>query len=744
MGGGGQYEFIFRCSISGSKLGTGRILRASTFVGADHMLHHATMSALLKKDDYFLGYLSRGYVPFVSLDSHLKNRDETSMYTDVSEYHWLPLLEDSPEAALDVPLEDDHEYVPVIDIRLVEKSAAGNFITAVKDDKVECAKEKGVEEYFGVGLVGERKEAHHGTLWRSAYQYGASFLCNVGGAAMTRHSLNTTDTTKAWAYIPVFSYPSLEKFARCAPLKCRWVICAPGGAPLKDFVHPHRAIYLFPGDNNILLSEMKSRYSNCLVVSPPRAQSYTGGDQEITAANLGTMVLYDRFVKKTNPARMKPKAFKNTGNTASPTLGSSMALGTNSGEQTRKRKAVDKIKQFSTLELNQRAGKLLIMEQELDDTRTIALHEDASMLAYLKNGSTKLMLWIDHAHRYRMSRYLRDRYELVLKLQRGDLCVFEHVCQTEDTNAPPGSDESHFYSSLKQFCLDSVPCRQQFYAVCHVVASTLEDACFMLLQERLQGDAALSTRTFRLQVRPRGLADRAIEVLGKHVTLCPKDFTDVIFVSEGPQGCYFAGVVRKEYSYSTSPGGANSLAFFGQPKLSRAYYKLWEVGMRGICTFGGAVALDIGAAPGGWTEYLAECGCKLVIAIDPGLLNPSLMGKDNVVHLQCKAEEATARVEELAVKAGSGSGGGNIDLIVCDMNCDPRQAARVVTVLSSKLKSGGLLILTVKLVARGKLMCLQLLTECAEILQQAGFEKMKEVWLFANGRHERTLFARMS
>eukprot|EP00505_MAST-04D_sp_SCG-Rhode-Island_P006542 Stramenopile-MAST_4_protein_6542 len=71
------------------------------------------------------------------------------------------------------------------------------------------------------------------------------------------------------------------------------------------------------------------------------------------------MVLYDRFVKKTNPARMKPKAFKNTGNTASPTLGSSMALGTNSGEQTRKRKAVDKIKQFSTLELNQRAGKLL-------------------------------------------------------------------------------------------------------------------------------------------------------------------------------------------------------------------------------------------------------------------------------------------------------------------------------------------------------------------------------------------------
>ena len=30
--------------------------------------------------------------------------------------------------------------------------------------------------YFGIGMVGETRDAHHGTLLRSSYQYGASFI----------------------------------------------------------------------------------------------------------------------------------------------------------------------------------------------------------------------------------------------------------------------------------------------------------------------------------------------------------------------------------------------------------------------------------------------------------------------------------------------------------------------------------------------------------------------------------------
>ena len=104
--------------------------------------------------------------------------------------------------------------------------------------------------YFGIGMVGETRDAHHGTLLRSSYQYGASFICKIGGKH-TKHTMRDTDTTKAWCYIPVFSYPSVEKLTKCAPYSCPWVACvdAPGGTPLKDFKHPPRALYLFPGDD---------------------------------------------------------------------------------------------------------------------------------------------------------------------------------------------------------------------------------------------------------------------------------------------------------------------------------------------------------------------------------------------------------------------------------------------------------------------------------------------------------------
>ena len=135
--------------------------------------------------------------------------------------------------------------------------------------------------YFGIGMVGETRDAHHGTLLRSSYQYGTSFIARWSGKH-TKHTMRDTDTTKAWCYIPVFSYPSVEKLTKCAPYSCPWVACvdAPGGTPLKDFKHPS-LLYLFPGDDKGAIEE----YANKMQVSryaTPISALFRNGFDDVT------------------------------------------------------------------------------------------------------------------------------------------------------------------------------------------------------------------------------------------------------------------------------------------------------------------------------------------------------------------------------------------------------------------------------------------------------------------------------
>jgi 23S rRNA U2552 (ribose-2'-O)-methylase RlmE/FtsJ len=48
---------------------------------------------------------------------------------------------------------------------------------------------------------------------------------------------------------------------------------------------------------------------------------------------------------------------------------------------------------------------------------------------------------------------------------------------------------------------------------------------------------------------------------------------------------------------------------------------------------GATVAVDVGAAPGGWTKLLAAC-CDRVIAIDPGALHADVVALPAVTHVR--------------------------------------------------------------------------------------------------------------
>jgi len=118
-------------------------------------------------------------------------------------------------------------------------------------------------------------------------------------------------------------------------------------------------------------------------------------------------------------------------------------------------------------------------------------------------------------------------------------------------------------------------------------------------------------------------------------------------------------------------------------KISRAENKLKEALAKfNIKLDENGVALDIGAAPGGWTNILVDYGFD-VVAVDPGDLHSDLQNHPKVKHYKC-------RIENLIFD-------NYFDIIVNDMNVDPNITAEIMNSLSPMLKEGGIAIVTIKL-----------------------------------------------
>lgn len=96
----------------------------------------------------------------------------------------------------------------------------------------------------------------------------------------------------------------------------------------------------------------------------------------------------------------------------------------------------------------------------------------------------------------------------------------------------------------------------------------------------------------------------------------------------------------------------------------------------------GMRALDLGAAPGGWTFLLAERGLD-VVAVDPAALAPQVEEHARVTHLRLRAQEA-----ELDSA---------FDLVPNDMVMDPADSALAMLDIAAALRRGGHAVMTLKL-----------------------------------------------
>ena len=145
------------------------------------------------------------------------------------------------------------------------------------------------EGWFGIGIVRGKSEANHGTLWRSAYQLGSSFVFSIG-ARYNGKVEELADVYKSWTKIPFIQYPDWENFSECSPYSCPWIAVEMGGIPLPDFVHPKRAIYFLGSEDTGLPSSIVDHCHFHISIPASRTMSFN-------VSTAGAIIMYDRLQK---------------------------------------------------------------------------------------------------------------------------------------------------------------------------------------------------------------------------------------------------------------------------------------------------------------------------------------------------------------------------------------------------------------------------------------------------------------
>jgi 23S rRNA (cytidine2498-2'-O)-methyltransferase len=149
----------------------------------------------------------------------------------------------------------------------------------------------------------------------------------------------------------------------------------------------------------------------------------------------------------------------------------------------------------------------------------------------------------------------------------------------------------------------------------------------------------------------------------------------------------YAGISLTKDNLSDWPGGARHFAHIPE-QISRSEFKLLEaLEVFGVALPSQGLALDLGAAPGGWTRMLLEAGMK-VVAVDPAKLDARLAKQPHLEHYRGYAEEYLEEAIKIRRK---------FNVITNDMRMDAREAARLLVEASACLLREGFIISVLKL-----------------------------------------------
>lgn len=160
----------------------------------------------------------------------------------------------------------------------------------------------------------------------------------------------------------------------------------------------------------------------------------------------------------------------------------------------------------------------------------------------------------------------------------------------------------------------------------------------------------------------------------------------------------------------------------GERPFTRAEFKLKEALKEFNITLNeDSKAMDLGAAPGGWSKALADLGLY-VTAVDPADLHKSLYENPKIQHLKLRSENLPDNI-------------GHFDILTNDMNLDPVESAKIMNSVAKFLKKPGIAIMTIKFVTSDRK---KHLNEVIEILEE-NFHGFKNKKMYHN-KFETTIF----
>lgn len=199
------------------------------------------------------------------------------------------------------------------------------------------------------------------------------------------------------------------------------------------------------------------------------------------------------------------------------------------------------------------------------------------------------------------------------------------------------------------------------------------------IQTRLFGDKPDYGR-FNVNERLAGILEAAGAAL--NVTQ-PEQVLSVVCTNQHG----YLGLSRASENLSNWAGGERR---FKQEagQISRSEFKLLEaMELYNLQFPAGGMALDLGAAPGGWTRILRRHAMQ-VVAVDPAELHPAIESDPAVFHMRQLASSYIAAAQQ------------KFDVVLNDMRMDARDSARLMVQATSLFNPGCLAVVTLKLPER--------------------------------------------
>jgi 23S rRNA (cytidine2498-2'-O)-methyltransferase len=172
-----------------------------------------------------------------------------------------------------------------------------------------------------------------------------------------------------------------------------------------------------------------------------------------------------------------------------------------------------------------------------------------------------------------------------------------------------------------------------------------------------------------------------IQELGYNLNVKNPDQVISIFVKNKVA---FIGVSLTSNNLSKWSGGVCRLRWEDN-QICRSEFKLLEViQVLDLDIARYKKALDLGAAPGGWTRVLLSKGLH-VVAVDPAELNPMIKANKNVIHFKCSAQNFLKRNRT------------KFDVIVDDMKIEAYKTVNLINLMQRYLNISGVVVVTIKL-----------------------------------------------